>query len=489
MNNNLNVVFDIEGTSGSYLWADPISISYIVTAGMEENFKVIQPMRTFKAKSRKSRCYEIDAYLVNGLNPFEVQNEKLTNFQLIKKIHEEFVFWGKKGANFICYNGYSYDFSLIEANLHSQLFDWIWIFNTGGASKIDMLPICRNIEYYTSGIIKTEKNEKQNKIFRLASLCNENNFPIKSAHTSADDTEGLLNLVKYCATKAPDLFKKSLEMKLKINVKPKIQSQDFFCFTEFLFGKSRNVVGTYFSEGIFPNYYFVIDLKTDVETFFSIKSDEQLAKALKGSPRPIKVIKANRNPLILDQSYATREDDEYKAMGYELLKKRSKIVKQNREKFAERVKRILREQYEEKNNMNQAELLPEQQMFTKPSWGEREDMKFFVSSTNMEQKRKIYQNFKKNNSQTLKHLAELQLLDEYDREAFMDSEYKILRKRVSTKLFSTNNEPFITIPSQMARADTLKIEEEENGNKKRLDAVLNLDAHLNKFAEDHEKYL
>ena len=176
MNNNLNLIFDIEGTSGSYLWADPISISYIVVAGMEENFKIIQPMRTYKARSRKSRCYEIDAYLVNGLDPYKVEKEKLTNFQLIKKIHEEFLFWGKKGANFICYNGYSYDFSLIEANLHSQLFDWIWIFNTGGASKVDMLPICRNIEYYKPGSIKTEKNEKQNKIFRLQSVCFQNNF-------------------------------------------------------------------------------------------------------------------------------------------------------------------------------------------------------------------------------------------------------------------------------------------------------------------------
>ena len=86
MNNNLNLIFDIEGTSGSYLWADPISISYIVVAGMEENFKIIQPMRTYKAKSRKSRCYEIDAYLVNGLNPFEVEKEKLTNFQLPQMI-------------------------------------------------------------------------------------------------------------------------------------------------------------------------------------------------------------------------------------------------------------------------------------------------------------------------------------------------------------------------------------------------------------------
>ena len=121
--------------------------------------------------------------------------------------------------------------------------------------------------------------------------------------------------------------------------------------------------------------------------------------------------------------------------------------------------------------MNQTELLPEQQMFSKPSFNEKENMRFFVTSNNMDQKRKIYQNFKKNNSQTLKHLAELQLLDEYGDAAFLKNEYKSLRKRVSTKLFSTNNEPFITIPSQMARADTLKIEEEENGNKQRLEQV------------------
>ena len=173
-----------------------------------------------------------------------------------------------------------------------------------------MLPICRNIEYYNPGSIKTEKNSKQNKIFRLSSLCNENNFPIKSAHTSADDTEGLLNLVKHCATKAPDLFKKSLEMKLKINVKPKIQSEDYFCFSEFFFGKSRNVVGSYFSEGIFPNYHFVIDLKTDVEAFFSIKSDHVLlvTDASEGLSRYYEHVMREINQLDAPEKRSTLDD-------------------------------------------------------------------------------------------------------------------------------------------------------------------------------------
>ena len=116
--------------------------------------------------------------------------------------------------------------------------------------------------------------EKQNKIFRLSSLCEKQNFPIKAAHTSSGDTEGLLNLFKHCATKAPELFKKSLLFKQKKDVLPAITSQDYFCFSEFFFGKSRNVVGTFFSEGIFPGYYLVMDLKTDVEAFFSKKSKE-----------------------------------------------------------------------------------------------------------------------------------------------------------------------------------------------------------------------
>ena len=490
MTNNLFLLFDIEGTSGSYLWADPISISYIVVAGAEKNFEVVQPMRTYKAQSRKSRCYEIDAYLVNGLNPFEVEKEKLTNFQFIKKIHDEFLKWGKQGATFCSYNGYSYDFPLISANLHSQLFSWIWIFNTQGASQIDLLPICRNIDYYSPGTLKTDLNEKQNKIFRLASLCEKNNFPIKAAHTSSGDTDGLLNLFKHCATKAPELFKKSLLFKHKKDVLPAITSQDYFCFSEFFFGKSRNVVGTFFSEGIFPGYYLVMDLKTDVEAFFSKKSKEELAKALKGPPRPIKVVKANRNPLILDEAWATKNEDEYKAMGHDLLKKRSKIVKKMRKEFSERVVDILRDQYEEKNSMDQTELLPEQQMFTmRPSFDQKEDMNFFVASDNIEQKQKIYQKFKKNNSLILKHLAELQLVDEYGREAFINNEYNEVRKRISTRLLSTNNEPYITIPSQMARADTLKIEVEESTNKERREAVHRLDAHLTKTANDHEKFL
>ena len=89
----------------------------------------------------------------------------------------------------------------------------------------------------------------------------------------------------------------------------------------------------------------------------------------------------------------------------------------------------------------------------------------------------------------LKHLSELILIDEYGKEAFEDKEYLRIRKGISKRLLSTNNEPFPTIPAQFERIDTLRMEESESEDKKKLEIVENINDHLTKLSTDHEKYL
>lgn len=112
-------------------------------------------------------------------------------------------------------------------------------------------------------------------------------------------------------------------------------------------------------------------------------------------------------------------------------------------------------------------------------------MNSFVISNNMDEKRKIAENFEDN--EDLKHLSELILLDEYGEEAFTEKDYKRIRKGISQRLLSTNNEPYPTIPAQFLRVDEIRVQEKDD--KERLKKVEIINEHLEKMSNDHEKYL
>ena len=156
-------------------------------------------------------------------------------------------------------------------HLYSNLYTWPWIFSTGNAKQIDLLPITQTIDYYEPNKIATELNSKSNKVYKLASLCEKNNFPIKDSHTSRGDTEGLINLNKHLIKMSPELFKESLKFVNRRDVQPFLKKEEYFTFTETWGGKTRQYTGTYIGEHcIYKGYHLVWDNRHDAEAIFSI---------------------------------------------------------------------------------------------------------------------------------------------------------------------------------------------------------------------------
>ena len=77
--------------------------------------------------------------------------------------------------------------------------------------------------------------------------------------------------------------------------------------------------------------------------------------------------------------------------------------------------------------------------------------------------------------------------EEYGEEAFTEKDYKRIRKGISQRLLSTNNEPYPTIPAQFLRVDEIRVQEKDD--KERLKKVEIINEHLEKMSKDHEKYL
>ena len=112
----------------------------------------------------------------------KVNKEKHTysNHGIAKKLSETFTKWKNKGhVKFNAYAGFNFDFLLTSHTWFSNLYSFPWLFSTN-ACQMDTLPLARNMEYYNPNILKTDINKKNHKIFKLASLCAMNGFPIKA---------------------------------------------------------------------------------------------------------------------------------------------------------------------------------------------------------------------------------------------------------------------------------------------------------------------
>ena len=71
------IFFDTETNSGR-LTADILDLSAFFC---DKDFNVIEEFN-IKARLRKSRIYEIDSFLVNNLDPFDVDKYENSNFDL-----------------------------------------------------------------------------------------------------------------------------------------------------------------------------------------------------------------------------------------------------------------------------------------------------------------------------------------------------------------------------------------------------------------------
>ena len=475
------IFFDTE-TSGGRGLADILTIDALFC---DHNLNLLESFSS-KARLRKSRVYEIDSFLVNGLDPFEMDTSKNSNFDLTKEANDKFRSWVNKGPVFFCaHNGYGFDYMLTSQHLFSNLFTWPWIFSTGNARQIDSLPIVQNFDFYAPNKIATELNEKSNKVFKLGSLCKANGFEIKELHSSRGDTEGMMNLMSFLKKKDPTLFKQSLSFTNKSDVLNKIKETDYFCHPETFYGRTRQFTSSYLCEHpVYKGYHLVFDLKHNPEEMFGEQSNEILKKKLNGAPKKYRTLKIGKNPFIQDKSFATNFNDEYKTLGHEILQARANYIFKNRDELANRLCLIINDQFQDQD-MDQTELIPEQMIFSlKPSQSEKSLMDNYVLANTLDEQRKIHDQFK---NPALKHLSEMILLDRFDDDAFSSSEYKRIRKGISRRLLSTNKEVFPTIPDGMARIDLLR--EEKKDDSQTLAKVERINKHIEGLAKDHEKYL
>ena len=156
--------------------------------------------------------------------------------------------------------------------------------------------------------------------------------------------------------------------------------------------------------------------------------------------------------------------------------------------MAAKIRDIVQEQYEERQEFNQEELQPEEKMYSltgELSNEERNLMNQFNQDNSPAEKKRIFSSFRHD----IKVLAEMKLFDDNDgREedfckVLTKRDFKRVKKRIAKNILDMSDKPspFIKIPAQQARLDTLKIVAEKNEDHEKMEQLDSLDRYLEKM--------
>ena len=178
--------FDCESDAGAAQKATCLSVAAVT---VDENFKIIDQWK-INSKFKRSRPFEIDAMLAHNIPVEVIENEKLSNGELVDEWEKRFKALAERGTIFVGYNSMNYDNILLQNTLFINL-KWPYITNK---EQFDLLPAIRAASVFAPGALNYELNEKGNTSFRLQSMLTANNIHTEGAHDSLFDTIATKNL-------------------------------------------------------------------------------------------------------------------------------------------------------------------------------------------------------------------------------------------------------------------------------------------------------
>ena len=123
---------------------------------------------------------------------------------------------------------------------------------------------------------------------------------------------------------------------------------------------------------------------------------------------------------------------------------------------------------------------------------ERKVMDAFNLADSTQEKKKLFNMFKRDE---IKTLAEMVIYEEHNEEEFIKilskKDYKKIKKRIAKIILNPDGDAsvFTNIPQQFARLDTLKVQAENEEDNEKMKQLEKLDKYLINMQADYERYV
>ena len=169
--------------------------------------------------------------------------------------------------------------------------------------------------------------------------------------------------------------------------------------------------------------------------------------------------------------------DNYKQLGISKLKHRAKLIRENKN-FTNKVTSILDDSANERNDLDsQLDIYPEESIYKKFTTSEDNRIMPEFHKADWKDKFSVIQKFK---DERLRYFGK-KILYEESPQSLPKNEYNLIHKEIASRILSSNEEKWNTIPRTYSEIDTLRNKfKDDNKKLKALDDI-------NSFIEEMEK--
>ena len=466
------VFYDFETSSSNVSYGQIIQAAAVL---VNDNFQELDRYEG-RCKLSPGIVPEAMALLVNKTTPKILKETNLSHYQMIRQLVDKFKEW--KNSTFIGYNSINFDEEFLRRTLFKNL-EYPYLTNTNGNERGDLFSLARACHLYYPNCIKTPISDKNNPVFKLEKLAPINNIKHDDAHSAMGDVLASIEIAKLLNKKAPNVWKASLMTTNKDKSFNLIKDEQLFCTDFFYYGKSVPFVLTFICQHPQWGYPMCFDLKADPLYYFNL-SNKDLKKELDKKPKVIRTIKHKKHPIIMNSSYGMNFDN-YKQLGVKKLKERAKLIRENKN-FSEKVSRILDEDARQKQELDsQIDVYAEESIYVKFATDYDNKIMPEFHKADWKDKFSVLQKFK---DERMKYFGK-KILYEESPQTLPQDEYNSFHKEIASRILSTNEEKWNTIPRTYNEIDTLRNKFKDDKDK--LKALEDINSYVEEIEKSYQK--
>ncbi len=219
-----------------------------------------------------------------------------SHYAMIRKIRDTLLAWSP--ATFIGFNSMSFDENLLRQALFQTLHP-AYLTNTNGNARSDVLRVAHAASAYTPDALVVPTDDHGRQVFRLDRLALANGHHHDGAHEAMADVVATMYVARLIRNRAPDIWKAMDRAVTKNAVKKYVATESVFSLTESYYGCAYSWLVTPCGQN--PRdagQLAVFDLSFDPDDYRFL-SAENLVAVLNASPKAIRFIRANRQPIMM----------------------------------------------------------------------------------------------------------------------------------------------------------------------------------------------
>lgn len=381
----------------------------------------------------------LDGLLVTKIPIATLTDKSLpTHYEFIKKIQKKLLEWSP--AIFIGWNSIPFDEELMRHTFFHTLHP-AYLTNTNGNKRADVMKIAHAASVYAPKSITIPINNKGNPFFKLKNIALANGYKHDNAHEALADVRMTIQMAKLIKEKAPAIWQNMMNVSKKNDVFDMISKQPMFSLTESNYGRMNHYIVTLCGmNGKIDAIVF--DLKYDPDEYKSL-SVEALVEVLKGKNNPLRSLKAHRQPILMPVELSTII--ETLDITFEELTRRIKTIKEDLA-FQTKVQEAFAGKYEDRDEPEHIE-----QRLYSGGFISREDELLALDFQNAgwEQKLSIVERIKDPCMQEFAYRIIF-----FENPKLLSTEiYNRLNDWKKTRLLTTDEVPWMTVPKALAQID------------------------------------